>query len=148
MRFSFVEAKGLGVERSYFLSLPKVADHRGNLSYIESGNHIPFEIRRVYFLYDVPFGSVRGGHAHRLLQQIILPISGSFEVFLDDGKKQQAVTVKNPSEGLYVGPGVWRELRSFTSGATALVVASDFYNADEYIRNYEEFLHFAEKLAH
>lgn len=133
----------LVVNRCFFLEIPEVRDSRGNLAFIESGIHVPFEIARVYFLYDIPFDSVRGGHAHKQLMQLIIPLSGSFNISLDDGNAVQEILLNNPAKGLLIKPGVWRELHSFSSGAAALVLASTQYDASEYIRDYEEFLEFS-----
>ena len=116
------------------IDLPKVYDDRGNLSFIESGVHIPFTIRRVYYLYDVPGGAERGGHAHYNLQQLIIPLAGSFDIFLDDGKNQETITMNRAYKGLLIQEMVWRELKNFSSGAVCLCLASDIYNESDYIR--------------
>jgi hypothetical protein len=121
------------------VDFPKVTDRRGNLSFIEGGNHIPFEIRRVYYLYDVPGGESRGGHAHKALEQVIIAINGSFDVELDDGFERRTVHLRRANEGLYVNRLIWRELTNFTSGSVALVLASTRYSADDYYRDFEEF---------
>jgi dTDP-4-dehydrorhamnose 3,5-epimerase-like enzyme len=122
------------------IELPKIVDPRGNLSFIEGGRHVPFEIRRVYYLYDVPGGEARGGHAHRELNQLLIAASGSFTVVLDDGHGQQRITLNRPDRGLRITPGIWRELEDFSSGAVCLVLASHPYDEADYIRDYEEFL--------
>ena len=122
------------------LNLPKIADPRGNLTFIETGRHVPFEIRRVYYLYDVPGGSERGGHAHRELEQLIVAMSGSFDVILDDGRQKQRYHLNRSYYGLYVCPMIWRELDNFSSGSVCMVLASNRYDEADYFRDYEQFL--------
>lgn len=114
-------------------------DSRGNLSFIEAGRHVPFEIRRVYYLYDVPGGAERGGHAHKALQQVIIAMSGSFDLVLDDGSRRWTVGLNRSHYGIYVGPNTWREMENFSSGAVCLVLASEFYDEGDYIRDYDDF---------
>jgi hypothetical protein len=121
------------------MELPKIADHRGNLTFIEGNDHIPFEIRRVYYLYDVPGGSVRGGHAHKELHQFIIAANGSFDVILDNGKSRSRHHLNRSYYGLYIAPMTWRELDNFSSGSVCLVLASQLYAEDDYIRDYDEF---------
>ena len=121
------------------LQLPKIRDHRGNLTFIGQDRHVPFPIRRVYYLYDVPGGEVRGGHAHRQLHQLIIAVSGSFEVVLDDGKDRVTHRLWRADQGLVVRPWTWRELQGFTSGAVCLVLASEPYDESDYIRDYGAF---------
>ena len=122
-----------------WINLPKIQDPRGNLSVIENGT-IPFEIKRVYYLYDVPSGAYRGGHAHENLQQFLIPLSGSFDVILKDGiQEERVVTLNKPDKGLLIVPGIWRELSNFSSGAVCLVLASTMFDEADYIRNYTEF---------
>lgn len=123
------------------ISIPKIEDNRGNLSVIES-DVIPFEIKRVYYLYDVPAGAERGGHAHKSLKQFLVALSGSFDVVLHDGQNQQIVTLNKPYEGLLINQGIWRELNNFSSGSVCLVVASAVFDENDYIRDFEEFLGF------
>lgn len=130
----------MGLERCRIIDLPRVTDPRGNLTFIEGGRHIPFEIRRVYYLYDVPGGAERGGHAHRELEQVIIAMSGSFDVVLDDGTQQRRVHLNRSYHGLYVCPMVWRELDNFSSGSVCLVLASNPYDEADYFRDYEAFL--------
>lgn len=125
------------------IELPKVADSRGNLSFIESNSHIPFDIKRVYYLYDVPGGSERGSHAHKNLHQFIVAMSGSFDVLLDDGSKTHRYHMNRPYLGLYVCPMMWRLLDNFSSGSVCLVLASEHYDESDYIRNYHEFISLA-----
>ena len=122
------------------LELPKIQDTRGNLSFIESGRHIPFDIKRVYYLYDVPGGADRGAHAHKKLHQFVVAMSGSFDVILDDGKQQQRFHLNRSYNGLYLCPMTWRYLDNFSSGAVCMVLASEFYDETDYYRDYDQFL--------
>lgn len=124
------------------LPIPKIEDPRGNLSVIEN-DIVPFGIKRVYYLYDVPSGSERGGHAHKELQEFLVALSGSFDVVLKDGEDERIVTLNKPYEGLLINPGIWRELQNFSSGSVCLVVASDVYIEEDYIRNFDEFLKYS-----
>jgi len=123
------------------ISLPKIEDRRGNLSVIE-GDTIPFDINRVYYVYDIPSGVERGGHAHKNLQQFLVALSGSFDVILNNGKQKSTITLNKPNVGLLIKSGIWRELKNFSSGAVCLVVASDVYIEEDYIRNLKEFKRF------
>lgn len=116
------------------------SDRKGNLTVIENESSFPFDVKRVYYLYDVPGGESRGSHAHRDLEQLIVAASGSFKVTLDDGTYKRTFFLNRPYQGLYVKPGMWRDLEDFSSGAVCMVLASDVYRADDYIRSYEEFL--------
>ena len=118
------------------------SDRKGNLSVVENGVTLPFDVKRVYYLYDVPGGEDRGSHAHRDLEQLIVAASGSFTVTLDDGKCKRSFFLHRPYQGLYVKPGMWRNLGDFSSGAVCMVLASVLYNAVDYIRDYEEFLEY------
>ena len=128
------------IENCKLIDLPKIADPRGNLTFIETGTHIPFYIQRVYYLYDVPGGAERGGHAHKALDQLIIAMSGSFDVVLDDGYKKKRYHLNRSYFGLYVCPMIWRELDNFSSGSVCLVLASNRYDEADYFRNYDEFL--------
>jgi len=122
-----------------FISLPKIEDPRGNLSVIEK-DIIPFEIKRVYYLYDVPSGAERGGHAHKNLQQFLIALSGSFDVVLNDGKQERTITLNKPNQGILIETGIWRELKNFSSGAVCLVIASDVFDEEDYNRDFDEFI--------
>lgn len=122
------------------VDLPKISDPRGNLTFVEGGNQIPFDIQRVYYLYDVPGGAERGGHAHKALHQLIIAMSGSFDVVLDDGKNKKRVHLNRSYNGLYVCPMIWRELDNFSSGAVLMVLASNKYDEEDYYRDYAEFM--------
>lgn len=122
------------------IELPKITDPRGNLTFVESGHQIPFDIQRVYYLYDVPGGSERGGHAHKALSQLIIAMSGSFDVVLDDGVKKKRVHLSRSYYGLYVCPMIWRELDNFSSGSVCMVLASNLYDESDYFRNYDDYL--------
>jgi hypothetical protein len=122
------------------IELNKVHNRSGNLTAIESKMDIPFDVKRLYYLYDIPGGSERGGHAHKKLHQLIVATSGCFDVVLGDGKNRKVVELNRPYYGLYVVPGIWRELINFSSGATCLVLASEKYDAEDYIRDYKEYL--------
>jgi hypothetical protein len=128
------------LDRCHHINLPVVADPRGNLTFAEGQNQIPFDIARVYYLYDVPGGASRGGHAHRLLQQLVIAISGSFDVTLDDGQQRRIDHLNRSYKGLYIAPMVWRELDNFSSGSVCLVLASRPYEESDYYRDYETFL--------
>ncbi|MBN1530834.1 MAG: WxcM-like domain-containing protein [Thermoleophilaceae bacterium] len=122
------------------LSFPVIPDHRGNLTFIEGGAHIPFEIRRVFYLYDVPGGESRAGHALKDVEQVIIAMSGSFDVVLDNGASRETITLNRSYFGLYLPSLVWRELENFSSGSVCLVLASKPYDADSYHRDYDDFL--------
>ncbi|MDR6477308.1 hypothetical protein J2778_004809 [Paraburkholderia graminis] len=121
------------------IDLPKITDPRGNLTFAESFRHIPFEIQRVYYLYDVPGGESRAGHAHHALQQLIIAVSGSFDLLLDNGYEKRTITCNRPYQGVLLRSLVWRELSNFSSGAVCLVLASMPYEEADYIRDYEKF---------
>ena len=121
------------------VELNKIHNPAGNITIVQNGDFLPFDIKRVYYLYDVPGGSERGGHAHRELHQLIVAASGSFDVILDDGTKKKIVQLNRPNYGLLVVPGIWREIVNFSSGAICLVLASEKYTSADYIRDYDEF---------
>ncbi len=122
------------------IELPKITDPRGNLTVAEQMKNVPFEIKRVYWTYDVPGGESRGGHAHKDLYQLVVAMSGSFIVTLDNGKEQVTVLLNHPWQGLLIEPGTWRTLDDFSSGAVCMVLASELYDEDDYIYEYEDFL--------
>ncbi len=128
------------LDRVKIIELPKIADPRGNLTFIEAGSHIPFDIQRVYYLYDVPGGAERGGHAHKNLQQLIIAMSGSFDVVLTDGGEKKRYHLNRSYFGLYVPTMLWRELDNFSSGAVCMVLASNRYDEEDYYRDYKEYL--------
>ncbi|MCS7083161.1 MAG: FdtA/QdtA family cupin domain-containing protein [Bacteroidetes bacterium] len=128
------------IEQCRLIYLPKITDPRGNLTFIEENIHIPFEVKRVYYLYDIPGGAVRGAHAHKRLHQFIIAISGSFDVILDDGFKRKKIHLNRSYYGLYICPMIWRYLDNFSTGSICLVLASDFYDEQDYIRNYDDFV--------
>jgi dTDP-4-dehydrorhamnose 3,5-epimerase-like enzyme len=130
----------MSIDTCQIIDLPKIHDPRGNLTFVESNNQIPFAIERVYYLYDVPGGSERGGHAHKDLHQLIIAMSGSFDVVLDDGKDKKRVHLNRSYSGLYVCPMIWRELDNFSSGAVCMVLASNKFAEDDYLRDYAEFM--------
>jgi dTDP-4-dehydrorhamnose 3,5-epimerase-like enzyme len=137
----------VGVERlmtrisdCHLVELPKIKDHRGNLTFIEGGNHVGFDIKRVYYLYDVPGGETRAGHAHRAMESVIIAINGSFDVVLDDGRERSKQRLSRANEGLYLCRGIWRELDNFTSGSVCLVLASTHYDEGDYYREYADFV--------
>ena len=132
----------MSVDECKIIQLPKIIDVRGNLSFVEELNHIPFRIARCYWIYDVPGGEARGGHAHKELQQLIIAASGSFDVTLCDGNVRRTVTLNRPYCGLLVVPGIWRELDNFSSGSVCLVLASHPYDENDYIRNFNDYLNF------
>lgn len=122
------------------IELPKINNRAGNITPVYGLKNIPFEINRIYYLYDVPGGENRGGHAHKELKQFIVAASGSFDVIIDDGKTKRTVHLCRPYMALYIVPGIWRELTNFSSGSICLVLASNKYSEDDYIRNYNNFL--------
>ena len=130
----------MSIEHCKIIELPKIHDPRGNLTFIESGEHIPFNIQRVYYLYDVPGGAERGGHAHKGLHQLIIAMSGSFDVLLDDGKEKRTFHLNRSYNGLYICPMIWRELDNFSSGSVCMVLASNRYDEDDYYRDYANFM--------
>ena len=121
-----------------WLDIPSIKDLRGNLAVLENSK-LPFKTKRVYYLFDVPSGSERGGHAHKNLFQLIIPLSGSFELVLKDGQNQKSVTLHNPTKGVLIPTMVWRELRNFSAGSVCLVLASEEYEEEDYIRDWEAF---------
>jgi hypothetical protein len=124
------------------IDLRKISDPRGNLTVIEGNGDIPFDIKRVYYLYDVPGGESRGAHAHKALYQLLIAANGSFSVTLDDGNEKVTYDLKRPYVGLLIVPGIWRDLDDFSSGSVCLCLASEHYEAADYIRNYNDFIEY------
>ncbi len=129
----------MGLEQVKIIALPKILDERGNLSFFENQKQVPFSIARVYWIYDVPGGEVRGGHAYKTLQEVIIALSGSFDVVLNDGKEEKTFSLNRSYTGLYIPSMVWRRLENFSTNSLALIAADQPYNEKDYIRNYEEF---------
>ena len=123
------------------IQLPKIEDFRGNIAFIEK-DVVPFSIKRVYYLFDVPSNAKRGGHAHKEQFELLIPLSGSFDVILNDGKKQQTIILNKPDKGLLIKSNIWRELENFSSGSVCLVISSGEFLEEDYIRNFDEFLNF------
>jgi dTDP-4-dehydrorhamnose 3,5-epimerase-like enzyme len=130
----------LSLDLCRIIEFPRIPDPRGNLTFVEGSLHIPFDIRRVFYLYDVPGGATRAGHGHKRLQQVIVAMSGSFDVVLDDGFDQRTYHLNRSYYGLYLPPLVWRELTNFSSGSVCLVFASEVYSEEDYYRDHGEFL--------
>jgi len=130
----------MSIDNCRIIQLPKILNAAGNLTFVESDRHVPFDIQRVYYLYDVPGGATRGGHAHRALHQLIIAMSGSFDVLLDDGSQRKRFHLNRSYYGLYVTPMIWRELDNFSSGAVCLVLASEMFDESDYFREYSVFL--------
>ncbi|MBF1434719.1 MAG: WxcM-like domain-containing protein [Prevotella nanceiensis] len=124
------------------IELPRITDPRGNLTVAEANKNIPFDIKRVYWLYDVPGGECRGGHAHKQIKEILIAVSGSFHVTLDNGKEKQTFLLNHPYQGLLIDTKTWRTLDDFSSGAVCVVLASDFYDENDYIYDYNDFLQY------
>jgi len=129
----------------HIISLPKIEDERGNLTFIEEENHIPFKIKRVYWIYDVPGGQKRGGHAFKEQQEFIVALSGSFDVVIDDGKQKQTFSLNRSYYGLYIPNGLWREMNNFSTNSLALVLSSTEFSEDDYIRDYAVFLKYVQQ---
>jgi hypothetical protein len=130
----------MNLESCKLIDLPKVADPRGNLTFVEGGRHVPFEIKRVYYLYDVPGGAERGGHAHKALHQLVIAMSGSFDVILDDGYEKKRIHLNRSYIGLYICPMIWREIDNFSSGSVCMVLASNLYDESDYYRDHVDYL--------
>ena len=130
----------MSIDNCRLVDLPRIQDPRGNLTFIEGQRHIPFDIKRVYYLYDVPGGAERGGHGHRQLQQLIVAMSGSFDIHIDDGHGKRVFHMNRSYFGLYISPMIWRELTNFSSGAVCMVLASEPYDEADYYREYSDFI--------
>jgi dTDP-4-dehydrorhamnose 3,5-epimerase-like enzyme len=128
-----------GVDDAKLIELPRVGSTRGNLTFLESKRHVPFEIQRVFFLYDVPGGESRAGHANRTLEELLIAVSGSFDVTVDDGKEHRTFFLNRSYYGLYIPSMLWREITNFSSGSVCLVLASDYYDANDYHRSYNDY---------
>jgi hypothetical protein len=128
------------LDRCRLIELPRIPDPRGTLTFIEGGRHIPFSMKRTYWIYDVPGGEVRGGHAYRALEEFVIALSGSFDVELDDGISRRTVSLNRSYYGLYVAPLIWRQIKNFSTNSVCLIAASDVYCETDYLRNYPEFL--------
>ena len=133
--------------KCHVIELPRINDSRGNLTFIETNIHISFDIRRVYYLYDVPSGAERGGHAHKALHQLIIAMSGSFDIHLDDGYTKKTVRLDRSYNGLYICPMIWREIDNFSSGAVCMALASDYYDESDYYREYGLFIDDVKKVS-
>ena len=129
----------LSIDKCNIIELPKIVDPRGNLTFVEGGNHIPFDIKRVFYLYNVPSGEDRGAHAHKELHQFLVCLSGSFDVTIDDGQSRSTVSLSQPWKGLHIPPMIWAAEINFGPGSVCLVMASDVYDESDYIRDYSEF---------
>ena len=133
------------VENCKLIELPKIHNPAGNITVIQNGELLPFEVKRVYYLYDIPGGAARGGHAHKSLYQLLVSVSGSFDIITDDGNIKKIINLNKPYYGLIIPPGIWREIVNFSSGSICLVLASQNYDEKDYIRDYNEFLCFRGK---
>ena len=127
------------IDDCLLVKISKIKNEAGNLAVLENQNNIPFDVKRIYFLYDVPSGAERGGHAHKRLKQYIVATNGSFDVIIDDGKNKKRIFLNSPDIALYVVPGMWRQLDNFSSGSVSMVLASELYDEDDYIRDYSDF---------
>jgi glyoxylate utilization-related uncharacterized protein len=136
----------MSLEKCKIIELPRITDPRGNLTFIEGESHIPFSIKRVFYLYDVPGGATRAGHGHKMLEEFMIAISGSFDVLLDDGHEKRRYHLNRSFYGLYIPPLVWRELENFSSGSVCMVLASRPYSEADYFRDYDEFVKAARAL--
>jgi hypothetical protein len=136
----------MSLKECKLIELPKISDPRGNLTFIEGAKHIPFEIKRIYYLYDVPGGAQRAGHAHKTLHQVLVAMAGSFDITVNDGFSQRKFHLNRSYQGLYLPAMIWRDIDNFSSGAVCLALASTFYDESEYYREYETFLRAAQEL--
>lgn len=130
------------LDQAQLIRLPKIEDPRGNLSFIEEEDHIPFSIKRTYWIYDVPGGQIRGGHAFREQRELIIALSGSFDVVIDNGEKEEVFTLNRSYYGLYIPSGFWRQMKNFSTNSLAVVLASTFFDESDYIRDFNVFLDF------
>lgn len=130
----------MSIRECRLIDFPKISDPRGNLTFIEGSSHIPFDIKRVYYLYDVPGGATRAGHAHKALKQVFVAMSGSFDIVLDDGREKKRIHLNRSYYGLYLCPMIWREIENFSSGSVCMVLASEVYDESDYYRDYAGFM--------
>jgi len=130
----------VSISECRIIELPKISDPRGNLTFVEGGSHIPFDIKRVYYLYDVPGGASRAAHGHKALHQLVIAMSGSFDIKLDDGREVKTFHLNRSYYGLYIPPMIWRDLDNFSSGSVSMVLASERYEEDDYFRDYKQFI--------
>jgi len=130
----------MSLKKVKIIQLPKILDERGNLTFLEQNNHIPFLIKRTYWIYDVPGGEVRGGHAFKIQHEFIIALSGSFDVVVDDGTNKQTFSLNRSYYGLYIPAGMWRQMQNFSTNSLAFVISSTVYNEADYIRDYDEFI--------
>lgn len=130
----------MGLDACTLIDFPRIEDPRGNLTFIESSRHVPFEIKRVYYLYDVPGGATRAAHAHKTLHQLLIAMSGSFDVTLDDGRDRRRYHLNRSYFGLYIPPMIWRDIDDFSSGSVCMALASDYFSEEDYFRDYEDFV--------
>ena len=130
----------MSIDDCRLIELPKISDPRGNLTFVEGGRHVPFEVRRVYYLYDVPGGATRAGHGHRTLQQLMIAMSGSFDIKIDDGRQTRSFHLNRSYFGLLIPPMTWRDLDNFSSGSVCMVLASELFDEDDYFRDYDRFI--------
>lgn len=131
------DAREATVYDCFLVELPKIANRAGNITVLQYGDNCPFEVKRVFYLYDIPGGTSRGGHAHRTLHQLIVAAGGSFEVLVDDGRNRRSIMLNRPYYGLHVAPGIWAQLHNFSSGSICLCLASDIYDEADYLREYD-----------
>jgi len=137
----------MSIHDSRLIELAKIQDQRGNLTFIENSRHIPFDIKRVYYLYDVPGGAARAAHGHKALHQFMIAMSGSFDVSLDDGSEKKKYHLNRSYFGIYIPPMIWRDLDNFSSGAVCMVLASDYFEESDYFRSYDDFVRAVEDRA-
>ena len=130
----------MAIEDCKIIQLPKISDPRGNLTFLESHQHIPFDIKRVYYLYDIPGGASRAAHGHKELHQLMIAMSGSFDITLDSGAEKKKYSLNRSYSGIYIPPMMWRDLDNFSSGAVCMVLASDYFDESDYYRNYDDFV--------
>lgn len=128
----------------HIIDLPKICDPRGNLTFVQEGREVPFKIARAYWIYDVPAGEERGGHSHRNLHQLLVAVGGSFDVNITDGFTRRTITLNRPFKGLYLPPGIWRDITNFSSGGVCLSLVDDFFSEEDYVRDFEDFMALAQ----